>query len=464
MVIKVIRMLPRETCRLAVLSLALLTLPGTVLAQEPLAALIQSALASHPALRAQSGMRQAAQAGVEGAKWQYWPTPSLGVERANTDDPAYRGDKTVTTLRLQQPLWTGGRLDGNLSKAEAQAVIAQADMEATRQQLALRVVQAWSEAKAAQGKQTAYRQSRDVHARLLALVERRTREGASAQADIDLALSRLDGTEADLATARAQYDTALDKLRLLTGRPLASGEVGDVADSERPNLDLEIGKLLAAARERSPQIAKARAQEHVADADVAVAKAALSPEVYLRVERQYGNLSLPGQDPQNRVFIGLSTALGGGLSSLSGVDATRARQRAAQEDIQTQQLSVDEQVRSDATVFRSADERRQRLEQVRRSSAQITASWERQFLAGRKQWQDLMNAAREQTQNDIQLADTLASQQLTGWRLSILCQGVDAALAEPRAAQRPPNAGPLGGADQVKASKATPALAADPVR
>ncbi len=401
---------------------------------DEVARLIQSALSHHPALRAQSGMQDAAKAGIEGAKWQYWPTPSIGVERANTRDPAYRGDNTVTTLRLQQPLWTGGRLDANLSKAEAQAVIARADHEATRQQLALRVIQAWSEAAAAQGKVVAYEQSRDVHARLLGLVERRTREGASAQADIDLARSRLDGTDADLATAHAQRDTALDKLRLLTGRPLSAGELGnklgDMKTVHSPAIAASLTDQLAAARAQSPQIAKARAQSQVAQAEVAVAKSALSPEVYLRAERQYGNFSLPGQDPQNRIFIGLTSAFGAGLSSLSGVDAARARQRAAEEDIQTQQLAVDEQVQGDAVLAQTAEARRRSLERARASAGDVSASWERQFLAGRKQWQDLMNAAREQTQADVQLADAIATRQLTGWRLAVLTRGVDAVLGQ----------------------------------
>lgn len=385
----------------------------------------------HPAVRAQSGLGKAAQSGVEGAKWQYWPTPSIGVEQAGTNDPSYRGDKTVTILRLQQPLWTGGRLDGNLSKAEARAIAAQADLEVTRQQLALRVVQAWSDAEAAQGKLATYKRSHDVHARLLTLVERRTREGASAQADIDLARSRLEGIEADLAAAQAQRDTALDRLKLLTGQSVPVDALGQAARALPPELVIELDTLLNAAREQSPQIAKARAQARIAAADIDIAKAALSPEVYLRAERQYGNFSLPGQAAQNRIFIGLATAFGGGLSSFSSVDAAQEQYRAAQEDIQVQRLAIDEQVQGDATLYRTAATRRTSLERVLKSSVDVTSSWERQFLAGRKQWQDLMNATRELTQTDTQLADALGAQQLAGWRLVILTRGVDAVLTLP---------------------------------
>lgn len=416
----------------ALLLVLLFIVVSMIVSQGSLAAglpsLINEALVQHPALRSQASMQDAAKAAVEGAKWEYWPTPSMTLERANTNDSAYRGDSAVTTFRLQQPLWTGGRLNGNLSKAEAQAIVAQADLEGVRQQLALRVVQSWSDIVAAQGKVLAYEQSLDVHARLLALVERRTREGASAQADIDLARSRFDGTEADLASARAQSDTAMDKLRLLVGRVVRGDELGHAANSLPPEHETVQESLLNAAHEQSPLIAKARAQSKMAEAEVDIAKAALSPEVYLRAERQYGNLYLVNQVPQNRLFVGISTALGGGLSRLSGIDAARARQRAAQEDTQTQQLAVDEQVLGDLTLERTAETRRRNLERMRFSSNEVYASWERQFFAGRKQWQDLMNAAREQTQNDVQLADTIAAQHLTGWRLSILTRGLDATL------------------------------------
>ena len=54
----------------------------------------------------------------------------------------------------------------------------------------------------------------------------------------------------------------------------------------------------------------------------------------------------------------------------------------------------------------------------------MSSSWERQFLADRKQWQDLMNSARDQAMTDTQLADAIGSQQLSAWRLAILTRGL----------------------------------------
>lgn len=110
----------------------------------------------------------------------------------------------------------GGRLVGNLSRAEARLAAAEGDLQDAKQQLALRVIQAWSEALVAQMKLQAYEGSLSMHVRLLELVRRRHAEGASAQADVALASSRLSTLQSEHDAAKAQRDTARERLRLLT--------------------------------------------------------------------------------------------------------------------------------------------------------------------------------------------------------------------------------------------------------
>lgn len=394
--------------------------------------LIRSALSYHPSLRSQQGRKDASSAGVDAARWQFWPTPSVSVEstKGAQDDPSYRGDSSVSYLRLQQPLWTGGRLTGNLARAEARAAVAEAELLETRQQLALRVVQVWSEALVAEHKLGAYESSRAMHQRLLDLVQRRYSEGTSAQADVALASSRLNTLQAELQAVAAQRDTARERLLLLTGRELGTGSTEKVNELPLPAREWTLSTLLTAARSLSPLLAKTRAQAEVAKAEIELARASLSPELYLRLERQFGSFVQANMAPQDRVFVGLSTSFGGGLSSLSGIDSAMALHRAALEDLQTQQLVLDEQVQADHTLALAAQSRRLGLEIALQSAADVRESYERQFLAGRKQWLDLMNAVREQAQGDVQLADALGAQQLANWRLTLLSRGVDALIGE----------------------------------
>ena len=93
--------------------------------------LIAGALLSHPGVIVLRAQAQAAESGVDSARWQFYPTPSVAVEAVggSGSDPNYRGDSHVTTLRLQHPLWTGGRLTAGLNKAQASATATQASLE-----------------------------------------------------------------------------------------------------------------------------------------------------------------------------------------------------------------------------------------------------------------------------------------------------------------------------------------------
>ena len=91
--------------------------------------LLNMAFEGNPLLQSQTRLIAAAQADVKGAQWQFYPTPSVSVEQvdAGSGDPNYsKREGRVLTLRLQQPLWTAGRLTAGVSRAEASVAVAQA--------------------------------------------------------------------------------------------------------------------------------------------------------------------------------------------------------------------------------------------------------------------------------------------------------------------------------------------------
>lgn len=110
---------------------------------QTLEALIQDALATHPSTQSQRAQLASAMAGLESARRQFYPTPSVSLENAATrsTDALYQSDQRVTTLRLEQPLYTGGRLSAGTDKAQASLKQSQAALEAMHLQLALRVLQ-----------------------------------------------------------------------------------------------------------------------------------------------------------------------------------------------------------------------------------------------------------------------------------------------------------------------------------
>jgi len=386
-------------------------------------------LSHHPSVRGAAAKNQSAQLGVEAAKWQYWPTPSFGVERVQGGTATLgQGDRTVGVLGLSQPLWNGGRVGFGVKRAELLALQAQAEGEEVRQSLASRVIQAWSDAVVAMQKIDAQEQSLQAHIRLLQMVERRQAEGVSAQADVALARSRLDLLQADVEVLKSQRDNALDKLRLLTDSQIKSEHLARghqlTAFSE-----LALAELLEQAKQLSPQLKKNQHLIDVARSDVDVAKASLKPELSLRYEHQQSSNNTAGPTSNNRVFLSLNSNLGAGLSRLTGIGQAVSQVNAAEEELSVQRQALSEQVQLDWALIKAAKLRIKGLTLAAAAGVEVLESYERQFLAGRKQWIDLMNAVREQAQTQSQLADAMVAQELSSLRLILLSAGEEALLA-----------------------------------
>jgi adhesin transport system outer membrane protein len=385
---------------------------------------------SNPSLQSQASLVRASQAEVKGANWQFYPTPSVSVEQvsASNQDTSYNKDSRVITFRLQQPLWTAGRLTAGVGRAEAASAVAMAQMEETRLQLALRTIQAWGEWRAGHQKLIAQRESLQTHQRLVALIQRRVEGGVSAVADEVMAQGRLEQTQSELALAQAQQVSALARLEQLTGQRIEGAQLEGLDIGAIEPIE-PIESLLERAWRNSPTALKLEAQMRQQEMDVQIRKAQLMPEVYARAERQQGSFSSSGLSSANRFFIGLSATPGAGLSAVSGVDAANARLQALQGDIESARRALAEQLSLEHVSARSQQTRRQSLVAGLRSIQAMVASWDRQFLAGRKTWVEVMNAARELAQAQTTLAEVDAAYVAATWRLAVLSEGVPAIVS-----------------------------------
>lgn len=397
-------------------------------AAGPLGDLIDEALRSHPAAQAQQARAGAAQAEVEGARWQFWPTPYANVDLAGAGQ---RGDRSVTSLGVRQPLWTGGRLTAQLDRSRAGADAAQAQQEQTRLQLAMRMVQGYGEWRAAQLKLQALSRGIAVHERMVAQVTRRMQEGQASQSDQTLAQGRLASLQADQAATQTQLRVALARLSQLAGRNVDGAALARQPEPPQP-WEAALPALLDRVQATSPLLAQYRALAQAEAATLAQRKAELLPELQLRVERQQGNLNVPGVGGANVVALGLSTNFGPGLSNRAAIEAAASRHAAALADLQAQSRDVSEQVMTDHATLEQAAARRQALRAAIESADQVRDSWDRQYLAGRKTWQDLLGSAREKVQVETQWADLEAAQLVASWRLHLLANGVAAAVEAAR--------------------------------
>lgn len=388
----------------------------------PLRALIDHALATHPSVQSQTAMAQAAQAGLDAARWQFFPTPSASVQRSSLQagDPLAAGNRIITTAGLSQPLWTWGRLQAGMDKAQAQLAQAEASRAESMQQTALRVTQAYGEWLSAHQKAQAYAQGLQLQERLTEQVRRRIEEGQAAPSDQALADGRRASLRADLKQAQVQAQGALARLSSLSGLLLDPAQLADSLASPWPLPDVSLQQLLLQAEENSPVLGRLQAQVMVLEASARELQARTKPELQARLEWQSGNNFNQSTAVHARAYVGMSTQLGAGLSSLSAVADALARRDAAQADWQAQRLALAEQMTTDHLMVSGAPQRRADLLSALKATEGVVQSWGRQYLAGRKTWQDLMNSVREEVQLRAQIADFDASQLVATWRIALM--------------------------------------------
>ena len=119
----------------------------------------------------------------------------------------------------------------------------------------------------------------------------------------------------------------------------------------------------------------------------------------------------------------MTSQVGAGLSSFTQQQSAQLRLAAAQTEVETERQNLSEQVRNDLTLYRNLSVRISSLNTSLRSTRQIQEAWERQFLAGRKSWLEVMNAVREIQQAESQLIEAQTNQMQLSWRLTILADG-----------------------------------------
>ena len=366
----------------------------------------------------------------------YWPTPSISMERVQTQspDPAYTGSPQVLTIRLQQPLWTGGRLTAQSNKAIATQAIEQARLLEIQQGLALKTLQAWTEVVMAQRQQQVLEKSETVQTQLLQKIKRRAEQGLSPLNEVNYANLRLVQVRQDRFNALQQENQAW--IRLTQWVPEARN-LGQTLI--HPNIQLRtvdelvlqqtLSQWEALGLNNSPLLLRLERVVQLQLAELAEKRAALQPEVYVRAEHQRGNYTYANTPNTNRVFVGLSASTGAGLGLAYQLAALQNKQDGALQEIVAARRNLLEAIQSDFLNVNARQSKAQMLLLNLESSQEIQSAWERQFINGKKTWIDVMNAARETSQAELAVIENEMSWLQSFGRLRIQAHGISAAYA-----------------------------------
>ncbi|WP_315761081.1 TolC family protein [Sphingomonas sp. Y38-1Y] len=343
---------------------------------------VQRATDSYPAVQSQRGSVRAADQEIRAAK--QLALPRFGVQGVALGT----GDGLGSQLVADQPVYTFGRIGAQVDRARAERMARAGQVDETVLRLALDVTDAYfTIARLARRASILEANLKNLDT-LVGSIRNRVDAEVSPATDLALARSRASQTQQELALTRAQQQAAVARIRQFLGD--ASYDPGAVPTYDPAIHHPQIADAIEAARRCSPARGRLAAQAMVAQADARIARKSLLPQ--LSAQASYNDIV------GARVGLAVTAQTQGGLSDLRRADAARERASAAGIDVQTAERETIEQVSADLVENAAARDRIDASKDAADTADQVTASFYRQFVAGRRTWLDVMNAVREAAQ------------------------------------------------------------------
>ena len=368
---------------------------------------LSTALEFHPLILSRRGDYEASRSDLDAARWSRFPSISSAAQTA-------LDGLDQTSAGIIQPIWSGGRLSGQVESALARSKMALADVDDARQIVLTDTANSFLELTRALIKKDIAQSNVVEHQRLFEIIQRRALAATSPDVDVQLADARLSYAKSQELQVASSKQIARSQLEQLIGI-----EVHDIKLPSEPKMTIELlSELENAAIAYSPTLRQLRSKSKNLKAEVKVASSVLYPQVSLGYERQFGELLFAQEREQ--IFLSVEFQPGAGMSARALTSAANSRLKANHNEIEAAERELRRQVQ---IAWQEREAARGQLLPSRRlvsATKEVVESYLRQYTVGRKSWLDVLNAQREFVQAEFTLSDYRALLLNSSYRLQIL--------------------------------------------
>ena len=368
---------------------------------------LSKALETHPLIHSRRGDYEASMSDLDAARWSRFPAISSAAQTA-------LDGLDQTSAGVIQPIWSGGRLSGQVESALARSNMALADIDDARQIVLTDTANSFLELNRALIKEDIAQSNVVEHQRLFEIIQRRALAATSPDVDVQLADARLSYAKSQELQVTSSSEIARSQLEQLIGI-----EVKDIISPSEPKMTIDLlSELESSAIAYSPRLRQLRSKSENLKAEVKVASSVLYPQVSLGYERQFGQLLFAQEREQ--IFLSVEFQPGAGMSARALTSAANSRLIANQNEIEAAERELRRQVQ---IAWQEREAARNQLLPSRRlvsATKEVVESYLRQYTVGRKSWLDVLNAQREFVQAEFTLSDYRALLLNSSYRLQIL--------------------------------------------
>jgi len=367
-------------------------------------------LRSHPAVAAKKNEYMASESALEGSLYQRFPS----ISAQSTAIPINGTPTRTNSLRLEQPLWTGGRVTSQIEAATARLGSAKSSLNEVERDMVIKTAVAFIEVIRTSLRLEVAEENITEFKRLLELIERRSKSEVSSLSEVIVARARLQQAKSDKINLESSYENSKADLEQLTGKKIEQ-LVFPVPDLK---LTGSLNDVLESAVEKSPSLKRADFEVQAAEAEVNLKEAALYPQISVRYEKFWGDLASRNTD---LIYLAVAYQPGAGLSSFSAIDESRSKKLSSALSEESLKKELTDKVRVDWNKVRSSSQQIDVIKELVVAARDTYESSVRQYAVGRKNWVEVLNARKEYAAAKNSLIDEEWGGYLSKVKLDIAC-------------------------------------------
>jgi len=381
-----------------------MALKGDILFED----MVSKIMKNHPSVASANEAIKGAEEAIDTAMWQYFPTPSVDMSR--------NGNTSQTTFRLEQPIWTGGKLDAAYEQAISSKEESVQALEESKYKLLETILgysQNYIEAKYTK---EALQEGLSRLDGFSEMIERKISVGSASISDKRLLEARITQIKTDLISNQFKESISLRQLSILMGEEIDGVSFNDKSSIENRNKDELIKKVSLS----NPTLSKMDAQLKGAEAEIDKQKATLSPSLALMAEHVKGNIyDERSTTNDNLVYLKLQSTFGAGLSLLSNIEQSKIKLQKLKYEKMTYETQLIDQFWQDYNNMMVSKSKMSNFALNKELSKDVFESNKRLFLADRKQWLDLVNSSKEVMDIGVSMANAKVMYMISKYKIAL---------------------------------------------
>ena len=355
--------------------------------------LLAEGLRTHPSITVAKKLILGSELQLDIARWGYFPSPSIVLSGSSSN--------SSTILRLDQPLWAGGKIDASRDQAQAQKDEATYGYALSQFNLIEDYLNTLQKYLQAQDKINIMNNILIEQQSMMETIDRMIIAGELSVADKNLMNTKMSDVYASLKITQAKYDVAKIQLEILTGYQVRCNIVFNNKPIFEDKIDIEF--LVDEMLNSHPTIKILTARIEIAKSNVDSAESKLWPTLKLRGEHSKGSVyeGTDNNKEDNLLYLLFEMSTGAGASAFNNIERAKINVLKVKSEKLSKEKEVIDRLMDNYTRFVAVRTNIELLSNDIKIAQKVYETNKKLFFLQKNKWIEVVNALSLLSQKKI---------------------------------------------------------------